>query len=61
MRGASAAPFYWRNRDKTRRKQIDSPEAAATGTDGAAVVIGRGVVTTDVSDVDIQRAGFGVL
>jgi diguanylate cyclase (GGDEF)-like protein len=50
-------------RDKTRRKQVETPEAAAaTGTDGrSGVVPARGAVTSDMSDVDIQRAGFGVL
>ena len=50
-------------RDKTRRKQSDTPEpAAATGTDGrASVIVPRGAISPDVSEVDLQRAGFGVL
>jgi diguanylate cyclase (GGDEF)-like protein/putative nucleotidyltransferase with HDIG domain len=59
-------------RDKTRRKLGDDPstaagagvvagaEAAATGTDGrVGVFLTRG--SAEVSDVDLQRAGFGVL
>jgi GGDEF domain-containing protein len=50
-------------RDKTRRKQVETPEAeAATGTDGrSGIVPTRGATSSDMSDVDIQRAGFGVL
>jgi hypothetical protein len=48
-------------RDKTRRKQADLPDAAmATGTDGRGGLVPRPMVA-DVSDVDLQRAGFGVL
>jgi hypothetical protein len=48
-------------RDKTRRK-LETPEVAATGTDGrAGAVSSRGSGGSDVSEVDLQRAGFGVL
>ena len=49
-------------RDKTRRKAEGQEVAAATGTDGrAGVILPRGSGGADMSDVDIQRAGFGVL
>jgi hypothetical protein len=49
-------------RDKTRRKAEGQEVAAATGTDGrAGVILPRGSGSPDMSDVDIQRAGFGVL
>jgi len=48
-------------RDKTRRKQRTQVRAAATGTDGITSVIVSGGPGGDISDVDIQRAGFGVL
>jgi diguanylate cyclase (GGDEF)-like protein/putative nucleotidyltransferase with HDIG domain len=50
-------------RDKTRRKEVETPAAeAATGTDGRpGIVPARQAASPDMSDVDIQRAGFGVL
>lgn len=48
-------------RDKTRRKQRTEVRAAATGTDGITSVIVSAGTGGDISDVDIQRAGFGVL
>ncbi|MCC7125882.1 MAG: diguanylate cyclase [Acidobacteria bacterium] len=49
-------------RDKTRRKQADPLQTVATGTDGLTVLpAGRAAAPPEVSDVDIQRAGFGVL
>jgi diguanylate cyclase (GGDEF)-like protein len=49
-------------RDKSRRK-LETPEVAvATGTDGVSgVVQARAPGGAEVSDVDLQRAGFGVL
>jgi diguanylate cyclase (GGDEF)-like protein/putative nucleotidyltransferase with HDIG domain len=50
-------------RNKTRRKQGETPDVgAATGTDGrSAPAPPRASGTSDLSEVDIQRAGFGVL
>ncbi|MEZ5286154.1 MAG: diguanylate cyclase [Vicinamibacterales bacterium] len=48
-------------RDKARRKQRDVVEPAATGTDGMSVVAIPAASASDVSEIDIQRAGFGVL
>jgi len=49
-------------RDKTQRKQRTEMRSAATGTDGAgSVVVPVGSQAGDISEVDIQRAGFGVL
>ena len=49
-------------RDKTRRKQPHAVQPAATGTDGIkAVIVPMPQTSPDVSEVDIQRAGFGVL
>jgi diguanylate cyclase (GGDEF)-like protein/putative nucleotidyltransferase with HDIG domain len=48
-------------RDKTRRKQMDTTEAAATGTDGRAAMVMPRTPAPDMSDVELQRAGFGVL
>jgi hypothetical protein len=49
-------------RDKTRRKQRTEVRSAATGTDGmTSVVVAMPEQNGDISDVDIQRAGFGVL
>lgn len=49
-------------RDKTRRKQREPlPSAAATGTDGLARATTPRLPVTDLSEVEIQRAGFGVL
>jgi diguanylate cyclase (GGDEF)-like protein len=47
-------------RDKTRRKQQARMQPVATGTDGAAVAVAP-VAVPDITDVDIQRAGIGVL
>jgi diguanylate cyclase (GGDEF)-like protein len=49
-------------RDKTRRKQRDTVtvQPAATGTDGRTVMVPL-PPPAEVSEVDIQRAGFGVL
>ena len=49
-------------RDKTLRKQPHAVQPAATGTDGInAVIVPMPSANPDVSEVDIQRAGFGVL
>ena len=49
-------------RDKTLRKQPHAVQPAATGTDGInAVIVPLPPANPDVSEVDIQRAGFGVL
>ncbi len=50
-------------RDKTRRKQrVQAPAAAATGTDGMAMVaVPLQAPAQDISEIDLQRAGFGVL
>jgi diguanylate cyclase (GGDEF)-like protein/putative nucleotidyltransferase with HDIG domain len=49
-------------RDKTRRKQRTEVRSAATGTDGmTSVVVAMPEQNGDISEVDIQRAGFGVL
>ena len=48
-------------RDKTRRKQVVPPEAAATGTDGRTGLVLPRSPAVEVTDVDLQRAGFGVL
>jgi diguanylate cyclase len=48
-------------RDKTRRKQIRTAEAAATGTDGRTALVIPRSAPAEVSEVDLQRAGFGVL
>jgi diguanylate cyclase (GGDEF)-like protein/putative nucleotidyltransferase with HDIG domain len=47
-------------RDKTRRKQQARLLPAATGTDGTAVAVGS-VPLPEITDIDIQRAGTGVL
>jgi diguanylate cyclase (GGDEF)-like protein/putative nucleotidyltransferase with HDIG domain len=47
-------------RDKARRKRLDTEEAA-TGTDGRAGMVMPRAATVEVSDVELQRAGFGVL
>jgi hypothetical protein len=45
-------------RDKTRRKQrLEQP--AATGTDGSVVVVPLPAPT--ITEIDLQRAGSGVL
>jgi diguanylate cyclase (GGDEF)-like protein len=54
-------------RDKTRRKPRPAPlaparpAAAATGTDGQAGAVVHLAAPGEPTDVDIQRAGFGVL
>jgi diguanylate cyclase len=49
-------------RDKTRRKQREPLPSAATGTDGLArATVTRLAPTPELSEVEIQRAGFGVL
>ena len=47
-------------RDKTRRKQVTRLAAVATGTDGRAAGSITPVVQ-ELTDIDIQRAGLGVL
>jgi diguanylate cyclase (GGDEF)-like protein/putative nucleotidyltransferase with HDIG domain len=47
-------------RDKARRKRLDTEEAA-TGTDGRAGMVMPRAAAVEVSDVELQRAGFGVL
>ena len=47
-------------RDKTRRKQRVQVQPAATGTDGLPAV-SLPMPAQEITDVDIQRAGFGVL
>jgi hypothetical protein len=47
-------------RDKTRRKQrVQVP--AATGTDGLPAVPVPLAPPPEITEIDIQRAGFGVL
>ena len=49
-------------RDKSRRKQRVQVQPAATGTDGVpAVNVPLPPVITEITEIDIQRAGFGVL
>ncbi|MSO36329.1 MAG: diguanylate cyclase [Acidobacteria bacterium] len=49
-------------RDKSRRKQRVQVQPAATGTDGLpAVNVPLQPVITEITEIDIQRAGFGVL
>ncbi len=52
-------------RDKTRRKQrvhVQPAAAAATGTDGLpAVAVPLPQPAQEITEIDIQRAGFGVL
>jgi diguanylate cyclase (GGDEF)-like protein/putative nucleotidyltransferase with HDIG domain len=49
-------------RDKQRRKQRVEVRPAATGTDGLpAVSVPLPTPAAEITDVDIQRAGFGVL
>ncbi|HQZ38806.1 MAG TPA: diguanylate cyclase [Vicinamibacterales bacterium] len=49
-------------RDKARRKQRAQALPAATGTDGmGSVVIPASPSHAEVSEIDLQRAGFGVL
>ena len=52
-------------RDKTRRKQrahVQPAAAAATGTDGLpALAVPLPQPAQEITEIDIQRAGFGVL
>jgi diguanylate cyclase (GGDEF)-like protein/putative nucleotidyltransferase with HDIG domain len=49
-------------RDKSRRKQRVQVQPAATGTDGLpAVSLPLPATAADITEIDIQRAGFGVL
>jgi diguanylate cyclase (GGDEF)-like protein/putative nucleotidyltransferase with HDIG domain len=49
-------------RDKQRRKQRAEVRPAATGTDGLpAVAVPLQAPAAEISDIDLQRAGFGVL
>ena len=49
-------------RDKTRRKQRVQVQPAATGTDGLpAVSVPLAPPAPEITEIDIQRAGFGVL
>jgi diguanylate cyclase (GGDEF)-like protein/putative nucleotidyltransferase with HDIG domain len=49
-------------RDKTRRKQRVQVRPAATGTDGfPAVAVPIQQPAQEITEIDIQRAGFGVL
>jgi diguanylate cyclase (GGDEF)-like protein/putative nucleotidyltransferase with HDIG domain len=49
-------------RDKTRRKQRVQVQPAATGTDGIpAVSVPLQQPVQEITEIDIQRAGFGVL
>jgi diguanylate cyclase (GGDEF)-like protein len=48
-------------RDKSRRKNSAALQAAATGTDGAAAGGPRPPAAEMITEIEIQRAGFGVL
>jgi len=48
-------------RDKTRRKQRVQLQPAATGTDGLMAVAVALPPAPAITEIDIQRAGFGVL
>jgi hypothetical protein len=48
-------------RDKTRRKQRVEVRPAATGTDGIPAVSVPLQQPVEITEIDIQRAGFGVL
>jgi diguanylate cyclase (GGDEF)-like protein/putative nucleotidyltransferase with HDIG domain len=48
-------------RDKTRRKARAQVQPAATGTDGLAAVSVPLSPAQEISEIEIQRAGFGVL
>jgi len=48
-------------RDKTRRKQRVQVQPAATGTDGLPAVSVPLQQPQEITEIDIQRAGFGVL
>jgi diguanylate cyclase (GGDEF)-like protein len=47
-------------RDKTRRKQRAQAQSAATGTDGRPAV-SVPLPSPEITETDIERAGFGVL
>ena len=48
-------------RDKTRRKQRLLVQRAATGTDGIPAIAVPLPPAAEITEIDIQRAGFGVL
>jgi len=48
-------------RDKTRRKQRVHVQPAATGTDGLPAISVPLAPAAEITEIDIQRAGFGVL
>jgi diguanylate cyclase (GGDEF)-like protein/putative nucleotidyltransferase with HDIG domain len=48
-------------RDKSRRKQRVEVRTAATGTDGIPVAVPVQPPALEITEIDIQRAGFGVL
>jgi hypothetical protein len=48
-------------RDKTRHKQRVQVQPAATGTDGLPAVSVPLQPVQEITEIDIQRAGFGVL
>lgn len=48
-------------RDKTRRKQRVHVQPAATGTDGLPAISVPLSPAAEITEIDIQRAGFGVL
>jgi diguanylate cyclase (GGDEF)-like protein/putative nucleotidyltransferase with HDIG domain len=48
-------------RDKTRRKQRVHVQPAATGTDGLPAISVPLPPAAEITEIDIQRAGFGVL
>jgi diguanylate cyclase (GGDEF)-like protein len=48
-------------RDKTRRKQRVQVQPAATGTDGLPAVSVPLQPPPEITEIDLQRAGFGVL
>ena len=48
-------------RDKTRRKQRVHVQPAATGTDGMPALSVALPPAAEITEIDIQRAGFGVL
>ena len=48
-------------RDKSKRKQRVQVQPAATGTDGLPAVSVPIAPAQEITEIDIQRAGFGVL
>ena len=48
-------------RDKTRRKQRVQVQPAATGTDGLPAVSVPLQPPQEITEIEIQRAGFGVI